>query len=217
MSSSCPCQPSESQGQGGLRHPYPPPQEDFPRPPGTRQGLGHDLCPLELRCSKLRLGGEWRAMNLGTTSEKAAQGQGSREVCWPRCWDLLPPCWELLLLESSLLPPGGRGLGGGGPAGTSEQEEDLGAPGPQDHRMVERPARLPRPRPSRLRLLGAEANWGSPDSVNEGPGETDGRGQDCPVVQEASLGTRRCLAATRSRGCTTFQVLPTPLNYSLST
>lgn len=73
VSSSCPSQPSESQGQGGLRHPYPPPQEDFPRPPGARQGLGHDLCLLGLRCSKLRLGGEWRAMNLGTTSEKAAQ------------------------------------------------------------------------------------------------------------------------------------------------
>ena len=53
----------------------------------------------------------------------------------------------------------------GGPAGTSEQEEDFGALGPQDHRMMERPARLPRPRLSRLRLLGAEATWGSPDSV----------------------------------------------------
>ena len=54
-------------------------------------------------------------------------------------------------------------------------------------------------------------------SVNEGPGERDGRGQDCPAVQEASLGTRRCLATTRSRGCAALQVLPTPLNYPLST
>ena len=29
-------------------------------------------------------------------------------------------------------------------------------------------------------------------SVNEGPGERDGRGHDCSVVWEASLGTQRC-------------------------
>lgn len=52
---------------------HPPPQEDFPRPLGARQGLGHDLSTLGLRCSRLRLGGEWGAINLDTTSEKAAQ------------------------------------------------------------------------------------------------------------------------------------------------